>query len=299
MKVSLNILVVFALFTVGCQSPTEKSATSSCPNEWQGNFMFFQMADTQLGAGDYDFNISEFERAIEYANKHNPDFVVICGDLIGDPFRDNEKDDFKRVAAKLKKSIPLHLVAGNHDVGKEPTLESLDWFRKYFGKDYYSFEHKSCVCLVLNSSLIRDPKHVPEEHKKQKEWMLKKLKDAQESNAKHIFIFQHHPYFHRTIDEEVEKAYTCMPDHKKEYFEIFHKYGVRAVFAGHFHRNVEGRDGDIEMITTGRLGGRSKEKSSSGFRIVHVFEDAIKHVYFETDEMPEKIEPGKLPEFIK
>jgi predicted phosphodiesterase len=286
-------LLILILATL-CMVSAGKSADKT--NKWQGNFMFFQMADTQLGAGDYEFNLKEFERAVDYANKKNPDFVVICGDLLSDPFKDKEKEGFKKVAAKLKKSISLHLIAGNHDVGNEPTREKMDWYHKYFGKDYYSFEHKGCVCLVLNSSLIKAPKHMPEEQVKQKKWMLETLKKAKEDKVNHIFIFQHHPYFHQTLNEKVKRPYFCMADQKIEYFKIFQEHNVRAVFAGHYHRNVLGKDGDIEMITTGRIGGKSASNHDSGFRVVHVFEDKIQHVYFGMNDLPEKMEVGVRPE---
>jgi hypothetical protein len=36
-------------------------------------------------------------------------------------------------------SIRLYSVAGNHDVGNEPTVEALAAYRQQFGPDYYSF----------------------------------------------------------------------------------------------------------------------------------------------------------------
>jgi predicted MPP superfamily phosphohydrolase len=262
--------------------------------KWEGNFMFFQMADTQLGYGKYEKDIQNFDEAIAYANKQKPEFVVICGDLLVDPFREKERDAFLEVAQKLDKSIPLHLVSGNHDVmeKRKTTAKGLKWYRDTFGKDYYSFTTKGCYGIVLNSSLIKDIEvGLEAEQAKQKAWMLEELEKAVELKAKHIFIFQHHPYFHETIDEKKAPAYFHLPNAKKEFFEIFHKYGVRAVFAGHYHRNVLGKDGDIEMITTGQL--TTKGGAKPGFRVVHVFEDKIEHKYFGLKELPEKIEVKK------
>lgn len=47
--------------------------------------------------------------------------------------------EFKRISAKLDPTIRLFSIPGNHDVGNEPTAESLALYRKRFGKDYYSF----------------------------------------------------------------------------------------------------------------------------------------------------------------
>ncbi|EMI18375.1 calcineurin-like phosphoesterase domain-containing protein 1 [Rhodopirellula maiorica SM1] len=63
---------------------------------------------------------------------------------------------------------------------------------------------------------------------------------------------------------------------------------VRAVFAGHYHRNAYGRAGAMEMITTGPVG-RPLGKDPSGFRIVIVDEAKIQHQYWAMDDVPEKI----------
>lgn len=288
------ILLILITCSVGCTSLHEKKKAS----KWEGNFMFFQMADTQLGYGKLEQDIKNFNQAIAYANQHKPDFVVICGDLLKNPYMLDRKDEFLNITKKLNKNIPLYLVSGNHDVmeGKgtksKTTAEGLKWHRKHFGDDYYSFEHKGCYGIILNSSLIKSIEPgLENEQKKQKKWMLKELEKAKARKAKHIFIFQHHPYFFKTLDEKGAAPYFHLPKNKKEYFSIFHQYDVRAVFAGHWHRNSEGKDGDIEMITTGQLS--SKGKVPAGFRVVHVFQDKIEHKYYGLNIFPKKIKIAK------
>src|SRR5438093_10256016 len=103
------------------------------------DLFFIQMSDPQFGmyAKNRDFaqETANFEFAIANANRLRPAFVVVCGDLInkaGDPAQTAE---YWRIARKLD-GIPLYNVPGNHDVGNEPTPESLAAFRKKFGRDY-------------------------------------------------------------------------------------------------------------------------------------------------------------------
>ena len=54
---------------------------------------------------------------------------MICGDLInkvGDPVQTAE---YFRITGDIDPSIPVHAVAGNHDVGNEPTPETLAHYR--------------------------------------------------------------------------------------------------------------------------------------------------------------------------
>ena len=97
----------------------QETRKTNSPNE----FTFIQMCDTQLGMGGYDHDVKTFELAVAQINKMAPDFVLICGDLVG---KANDKSfaDFNRIKSGFK--IPCHCAAGNHDVANKPTPESLE-----------------------------------------------------------------------------------------------------------------------------------------------------------------------------
>jgi len=261
---------------------------------------FIQMSDTQLGfagtpllvqlAGytwDDDPTAGEialFERAIAHANRLRPAFVVICGDLINRPGHPGQTAEFQRIAGLLDASIPLHLVAGNHDVGNHPTPESLRWYREMFGPDWYSFRHGDVYGIVLDSSLITEPAAAREDADAQLAWLRDELLRARASGARHILAFQHHPYF--LVDPEEEDAYFNVPLARRgRYLELLRDAGVQAVFAGHYHRNGHGRDGELEMVTTGPVG-KPLGDDPSGFRIVRPGPERIEHVYFGIAEAP-------------
>src|SRR5437868_882524 len=105
-----------------------------------GDLFFVQMADPQFGMysnnADFSQETANFEFAIANANRLRPSFVVVCGDLINQAGDPRQTAEYLRVAAKLDRSIPLHNVAGNHDVGNSPTPASLKVYRARFGPDY-------------------------------------------------------------------------------------------------------------------------------------------------------------------
>ena len=125
---------------------------------------FLQMSDPQFGMYANNANFTQetanFELAIATANRLHPGFIVICGDLINKPADPAQSAEFHRIAAKLDKSIALHLVAGNHDVENSPTPASLaSYSRTAFGKDYYAFDYPGFHGIVLDSSLMQHPEH--------------------------------------------------------------------------------------------------------------------------------------------
>ncbi len=272
------IAILVGLIT-SCQAPPTAQPLQT---EWE-SFFFIQMADTQLAFGDYSRNVRKYELAIEHANRIAPDFVVICGDLISDPFKEAETDEFLRITKTLDPSIPLYLVSGNHDLGNDPTPETMAWYRERFGADWYTFRNKGCVGIVLNSSLIKSPAKVREEYDEQYEFLVTALKQAKEEQSQHIFVFQHHPWFLQAFDEK-KGYFSVQPELRTKFFELFHEYGVTAVFAGHYHRNSLASHRGIEMITTSAVG-RQLGDDKSGFRVVQVFRDRIEHKYYDLEHI--------------
>jgi len=76
---------------------------------------------------------------------------------------------------------------------------------------------------------------------------------------------------------------------------MFKEAGVSHVFAGHYHRNAFGRDGALEMVTTGPVG-RPLGEDESGFRLVHVRAEGIEHEYIPLGRIPTLLEGAPSPQ---
>ena len=61
--------------------------------------------------------------------------------------------------------------------------------------------------------------------------------------------------------------------------------GVQAVFAGHYHRNEFGRDGTLEMVTTGPVG-MPLGGAKSGLRVVTVDDKGVTHKFHDFGDLP-------------
>ena len=171
------------------------------------SFFFIQMADPQFGLFAHVSGLSAPEmealhrrgipvrpapkitgfadetrlygKAIAEANRLRPDFVVMCGDMVNDSDDEAQLDELWRITGLLDDAIPMHWVAGNHDVGNELTPESLATYRRRFGEDNFFFDHGGSRFVVLNSNVAYDPSHVPEEWERQVDF----LRDALSRSA--------------------------------------------------------------------------------------------------------------------
>jgi 3',5'-cyclic AMP phosphodiesterase CpdA len=280
------------------------------------SFFFIQLADPQFGmyaslSGLDDETLADYRRrghnvektpritgfaretalyesAIASANRLAPDFVITCGDMINDVDDPAQFDELQRITGKLGSRIPMHWVAGNHDVGNVVTAESLSGYRDRFGRDDYFFDHQGTRFVVLNSNIHFDPSQVPHEWERQQEFAEDALNEARRQSADHILVFVHHPPFLLRTDEE-DSSIVVPRAQRRVLLEIFHRHGVSAVFAGHWHRNVYGRDGDLEMVTTGSVGYPLGD-DPSGLRVVKVYPDRIDHEYYALDAAPASVQ---------
>ena len=72
-------------------------------------------------------------------------------------------------------------------------------------------------------------------------------------------------------------------------FKVASARQISARTKGANHRNELGRDGDLEMVTTGPVG-MPLGGAKSGIRVVRVSDDGCTHQYYEFGELPEKLQ---------
>ncbi len=243
------------------------------------DFTFVQMSDPQFGMFAENRNFTQettnFSLAIAQANRLKPAFVVVCGDLVNQAGNAQQIAEYQRIAKQLDPSIPLHNVAGNHDVGNEPTPESLAAYRKIFGPDYYVFRHHDFLGIVLNSSLIQHPKGAPAEAEKQHQWLEAELRKI--TPGTRVAIFQHIPWFLKDPDEP-DDYFNIPLGPRTKYLQLFDQYHVEYCFAGHYHRNAAGEAPNFHVTTTGPVG-KPLGPDPSGIRIVTVHGPKMDSVY--------------------
>lgn len=278
----LTLVAITALvLSIGAQAP------ASPP------FFFLQMSDPQFGmfTADKDFaqETVNFEMAIATANRWRPAFVIITGDLVNKAGDARQIAEFHRIAARLDPGIPLYNVAGNHDVGNAPTPASVAAYVASFGPDYYSFRAQTLFGIVLDSSVIYAPGGVRERHDAQDRWLTAELARARDSGARHIVVFQHHPWFLKDAAEPDD--YFNIPLARRGlYLDRFRAAGVRMLLSGHYHRNALAESGDLRMVTSAPVGMPLGDGTQSGIRVVIVRDTGLEHRFYALGELPNAID---------
>jgi hypothetical protein len=177
---------------------------------------------------------------IDEVQRLRPDFVMGVGDMIegysGDlDAVESEWKEYKQLLEGL--TMPVHLVAGNHDIWDEPSLEL---YKHHFGDPYYSFDVGDVHFLILDTSRWDSSSVLPDE---QIEWLKGDLEEHR--NAAYTLAFFHKPYW-------IETTAAGTPD---RLHTIFADYGVDAVFTGHYHAYFSGEFDDVIYTGIGSSGG--------------------------------------------
>lgn len=280
-------------------------------------FYFVQAADTQLGMmyhwgtdgtgtkrgttghpypdSKWDMEIELCKKSVNILNNLSPlpAFFIVCGDLV-DAFehqypevREKQELAFKEVYSNLNPEIPMICVCGNHDIGNSPTKESIDKYISSFGDDYFSFYKNGCCFLVLNSQFYADASNCPDLYQLHEQWLEEELQRANSLGVKHIFLFQHIPWFLQNPDEEKE-YFNVEKDLRLRKLEQFREAGVKKIFCGHYHRNAGGFYKELEVIVTSAIGCQLGS-DDHGMRLVKVHEDVIEHEYLSLDNFPRNV----------
>jgi 3',5'-cyclic AMP phosphodiesterase CpdA len=259
-------------------------------------FFFIQLTDPQFGMFADNTNFAQetanFEFAVATVNRLHPAFVVITGDLVNKTGDAAQIKEYKRILAQVDPAIPVYNVAGNHDVGNVPTPKMVAAYTNQFGPDHYSFHHQGFVGIVLDSNLIQAPTNVMNLAGEQEQWLATELAAAQKAGAQHIVVFQHHPWFLKSVGE-TNQYFNLPREARAKYLPLFHQFGVKEVFCGHYHRNVVSRDGDLEIVTTGATG-KPLGGDKSGLQIVIVRDEGIQHHYYSFGDIPNRIDVSSV-----
>jgi len=210
-------------------------------------FHFAVMGDNRpfWNAEDVVTQNEHFMANIERTNASGADFAVIVGDLIHGYTDDTDLIERQWDAyddAIRRFTVPLYSVAGNHDIWNEKSKRI--WLQRR-GPLYFSWSHKGCHFIALNSEIPGQMDRIAGE---QLEWLRHELEKAR--SARRIFVFVHKPLWTLKPEGPGEQNQWM-----REVHPLLARHGVDTVFAGHHHHYLlyPPLDG-VRYVVTGGAG---------------------------------------------
>ena len=184
--------------------------------------------------GDSRNGIETFEVLLEKAARAaKPEFAVHLGDFV--PHSTPGQYAFFIHEFSEHPDMPLFVIPGNHDVKPSEDKGRL-FFEKTMGPRKIWFRYRGDLFVVYGNPTDADDYDL--------EW-LERILSQEARNARNVFVFMHHPIFF--IDK---KSDTAIVDVKHPLHQIFKKWNVRYVFAGHYHSYIRKEVDGIEYVVT-------------------------------------------------
>lgn len=277
-----------------CAAVLAAGALVSTAAQAPAPFFFVQLSDPQFGMftadRSFDQETANFEFAVANINRLKPAFVVITGDLVNKAGDVAQIAEYRRVRAQIDTAIPVYDMPGNHDVENTPTPATVAAYNAAIGRDRYTFAYQDFRGVVLDSTLIHTPDKALGPAALQEAWLRMTLADAKATGARHIVIFQHHPWFLKSADEP-DQYFNIPLVRRAPLLALFRQAGVSMLVSGHLHESAVAAFDGIPAITTAPTG-MPLNGAHSGMRLFVVKPDGITHRFFEFGELPGAIDPA-------
>lgn len=296
-----RILCVFHLvFVLLFQSLAQNSDAKA-----DDSFSFVFMTDIHLKP---EMNAPKgFQMAIDKTNELNPDFVITGGDLVYDAMRGGQArcDSLFSLYKEMSKGfrMPVYNTLGNHDLfaiyPESPESEThpdykYGMFERYFGKTYYSFNHKGWHFVVLNSlDVTADKKYRGHFREEQIEWLKSDL-DKTDSLTP-IVVISHIPML--SLRGQMAGSAGPMIDNVAEVFKMLENKNLKLILQGHIHWKESGQVNDrFEFITGGSIAGNGwkgrRHNTKEGFVQVNMQGSELSWEYIDHGWERERLKLG-------
>eukprot|EP00439_Symbiodinium_sp_Y106_P000597 s9259_g1.t1 len=200
--------------------------------------------------------------AVQHINKLKPRFLLVSGDMsnawpVG-PQADakaaaKQVNAVKEVLREVDSSIPIVLVAGNHDIGQVPSPNELDLYSSRWGDDYFSFWVGGVYFMVINSQFYMDSSKTPNQRKDQDTWIEAQFEALKKRKPKHAVVLSHVPPFIEEPDEPQGWA-NWETEPRARIVKLAKDAGVRLWLCGHYHGNADACLDDLEVVTCASVG---------------------------------------------
>lgn len=224
---------------------THRAMKGGTPPVSQDSFYFVQITDSHWGARD---GLALTRKAVDVINSLpvKIEFVAFTGDIFSDSI---SKDAVVSEGLAAMKGLkpPVYYVPGNHDVLKGDREATQARFERHFGPLNKAVQIGGVLCVFVCSEWAEGQQGRPEDVERQ--WIEKLLRRG----TLPTLVFMHRPPLHDVVkgsdgvmswEDEDDARWTSFFENHRE---------IKAVLAGHFHRDVMGWIGDVPVYVAPAL----------------------------------------------
>lgn len=194
-----------------------------------------QLSDTHIGISQAPHAAQNLRQAVTMINALHPDAVVVSGDI-------GENPTAWQIARSILKGLQVALfyAPGNHDVH----LHNVNQYRGAFGPDYYRFDVRGVVFLVINSQLLEVveganagstslPPDTLAEANKMLSWLSNQVSAIPHGAT--VIPIQHMPLFRDNGFPSSKPYWVINEPYRSRELALFQKMGVKHMLVGHWH----------------------------------------------------------------
>jgi 3',5'-cyclic AMP phosphodiesterase CpdA len=230
-KTVLVFAFAAALLLTGCRSPLAADPVAE-------PLYFVQITDTHLGVAGHDRVATQLVDMIN-ALPMPISCVVHTGDLSADQL-DRPEATAPGLAALRRVKVPVHFVAGNHDIIEKRPAETLAAWTNSVGPLCGRAEYQGVIFLFVYMDAAVRGSRVPGFDPM--EWLGRELG---KSAGKPVLVFFHTPPM---ADFYGNQWHAGWPEHVRDrWLTLVRSANVKAAIGGHFHRDELQWMGDVPV----------------------------------------------------
>ncbi|MBW1677944.1 MAG: metallophosphoesterase, partial [Deltaproteobacteria bacterium] len=244
----LIFFLVLGWHGTGSSNSSKATAVSTGSEQTQKSkhFYFVQITDTHFGDADH---IERTERIVDRINRlpMKVEFVVHTGDITMDRILDPSTVN-RGLSVLNRLVVPIHYVPGNHDILTENLDETIQAYSKNFAGLITSEKYGGVTFIfVYTEPLVKDFLVNGYEPLKQ----LKKI--LEEPGNDPVIICHHAPCVKNFYGNEMHKGWKAGV--RDRWKSLINSHNVKAVIAGHFHRDEHHWLGTVPLYVSPPVAG--------------------------------------------
>ena len=219
----------------------------SCAQERrEEHFYFVQITDTHFEDGD---NLDRTRKVVERINDlpMTIECVVHTGDITTNRIEEETLVD-SGLSILEELTVPIHYVPGNHDILPSRLESTTRVYVEKFGGLLSRAEYGHVVFIFVYTEPLRESFTIEGYEP------LGRLEEyLKESEGKPVIVFHHAPSADDFYTNEFHGGWK--DEIRDEWVELINDYNVKAVIAGHFHRDEHHWLGDVPLYVSAPISG--------------------------------------------